>query len=233
MFPERRSLESGYEVCHKLGGSVSNPLDKTENDLLTQLGDQFYGVCEAAAQSGKTLWIGIKREEESEKWAVNLKNWIISKINSFSLQDIKSGERISYQNFKEGNGGGASNCVYMLTRSASSTGKWGSAVCSDQSPRRVCTVCEFYTKKTKFNLRGLCQDSRHDRTFTLESDGLSKPIFKGLSTSMIIWNDSASYWHLDHLRYSAEGFLPDETRKDYPIGNTIIRIQQNIRITYF
>ena len=84
-------------------------------------------------------------------------------------------------------------------------------------------------KKTKFNLRGLCQDSRHDRTFTLESDGLSKPIFKGLSTSMIIWNDSASYWHLDHLRYSAEGFLPDETRKDYPIGNTIIRIQQNIR----
>ena len=121
----------------------------------------------------------------------------------------------------------------MLTRSASSTGKWGSAVCSDQSPRRVCTVCEFYTKKTKFNLRGLCQDSRHDRTFTLESDGLSKPIFKGLSTSMIIWNDSASYWHLDHLRYSAEGFLPDETRKDYPIGNTVIRIQQNIRITYF
>ena len=85
MFPERRSLESGYEVCHKLGGSVSNPLDKTENDLLTQLGDQFYGVCEAAAQSGKTLWIGIKREEESEKWAVNLKNWIISKISSFSL----------------------------------------------------------------------------------------------------------------------------------------------------
>ena len=106
----------------------------------------------------------------------------------------------------------------MLTRSASSTGKWGSAVCSDQSPRRVCTVCEFYTKKTKFNLRGLCQDSRHDRTFTLESDGLSKPIFKGLSTSMIIWNDSASYWHLDHLRYSAEGFLFDETRKEYPIG---------------
>ena len=71
MFPERRSLESGYEVCHKLGGSVSNPLDKTENDLLTQLGDQFYDVCEAKEQSGKTLWIGIQRDE-AEKWAVSL-----------------------------------------------------------------------------------------------------------------------------------------------------------------
>ena len=70
MFPERRSLESGFEVCHKLGGSVSNPLDKTENDLLTQLGDKFYGVCDAAAQSGKTLWIGIQRDS-SEKWAVS------------------------------------------------------------------------------------------------------------------------------------------------------------------
>ena len=69
MFPERRSLESGFEVCHKLGGSVSNPLDKTENDLLTQLGDKFYDVCEADAQSGKTLWIGIQRDS-SEKWAV-------------------------------------------------------------------------------------------------------------------------------------------------------------------
>ena len=85
MFPERRSLESGYEVCHKLGGSVSNPLDKTENDLLTQLGDQFYGVCEAAAQSGKTLWIGIKREEESEKWAVKDIIWFQNQSRKWQL----------------------------------------------------------------------------------------------------------------------------------------------------
>ena len=80
MFPERRSLESGYEVCHKLGGSVSNPLDKTENDLLTQLGDQFYDVCEAKEQSGKTLWIGIQRDE-AEKWAVSL--YVLLCIQSF------------------------------------------------------------------------------------------------------------------------------------------------------
>ena len=53
-----------------LGGSVSNPLEKSENDLLLQLGDKFYEVCEAGAQSGKTLWIGIERDENG-KWAVS------------------------------------------------------------------------------------------------------------------------------------------------------------------
>merc|ERR1711971_230328 len=106
----------------------------------------------------------------------------------------------------------------MLTGTGSNEGKWGSAQCSDQSPRRVCTVCEFYTKKTLFTLRGLCENSRHDRSFTFETNGIEKPIFKGLSTSLIIWNSNKSQWHLDHLRYSAEGFLNDETRKEYPIG---------------
>ena len=49
---------------------MSNPLEKSENDLLLQLGDQFYEVCEAGAQSGKTLWIGIERGEDG-KWAVS------------------------------------------------------------------------------------------------------------------------------------------------------------------
>ena len=53
--------------------------------------------------------------------------------------------------------------------------------------RRVCTVCEFNTKKTKFTLRGLCHDSRHDRIYVLEKDGQNKPFFKGLSTSIIKW----------------------------------------------
>ena len=53
--------------------------------------------------------------------------------------------------------------------------------------RRVCTVCEFNTKKTTFSLRGLCHDSRHDRIYVLEKDGQNKPFFKGLSTSIIKW----------------------------------------------
>lgn len=211
MLPERRSLESGSEVCHVLGGSVATPLDKTENDLVKAFGVQFYNVCEAASQSGKTLWIGIEKDAE-DKWI-----------------DIRTKERLSYQNFKEGHGKGNTNCVYMLVKTGSSSdGQWGSAVCSDQSPRRVCTTCEFHSKKSKFTLRGLCDNSRHDRVFTLESDGVKKPFFKGLSTSIIKWNETASHWHLDHLRYAAEGFLPDETLKEYPIGRKSWKIDDRL-----
>ena len=44
-----------------LGGSVSIPLDKSENDKIQEIGDNFYQTCEANEQSGKTLWIGIER----------------------------------------------------------------------------------------------------------------------------------------------------------------------------
>ena len=35
---------------------------------------------------------------------------------------------------------------------------------------------------------------------------------------IILQDQSSSQWHLDHLRYKTEGFLFDETQKDYPIG---------------
>ena len=64
------------------------------------------------------------------------------------------------------------------------------ALTLDEILRRVCTLCEFNTKKTTFSLRGLCSESRHDRRFILESNELKKPFFKGLSTSIIVWVSS-------------------------------------------
>ena len=49
---------------------MANPLDKSENDALLQIGEDYYEVCEADAQSGKTLWIGIARDDKG-KWAVS------------------------------------------------------------------------------------------------------------------------------------------------------------------
>ena len=69
MLPERRSLESGYEVCKKMGGSVSTPMSMQENEFITSIGDSFYDVCEAKSQSGKTMWIGIQRNSVGN-WTV-------------------------------------------------------------------------------------------------------------------------------------------------------------------
>ena len=97
-----------------------------------------------------------------------------------------------YSNWKAGHGEG--NCSYIITGSINDTddlsnGLWGSTeTCYDQSPRRVCTVCEFHGRtKNWYNLRGLCSESRHDKKFTLESDSTAKPFLKGLSTSIIKW----------------------------------------------
>ena len=58
------------------GGSVSTPLNSIENDAITKIGDEFYEVCEAKSQSGKTLWIGIQRDNEG--------NWTVSRIGTKS-----------------------------------------------------------------------------------------------------------------------------------------------------
>ena len=99
MLPERRSLESGHEICFKLGGSISTPLDEMENKKITKFGEEFYDVCQAKSQSGKTLWIGIERNSNGD-WT-----------------KIRGKDLVQYSNFREGQGGGSSNCVYLLTGS--------------------------------------------------------------------------------------------------------------------
>ena len=50
---------------------MSLPLEKAENNKVQALGDSFYEKCEANEQSGKTLWIGIERDQDF-KWAVRI-----------------------------------------------------------------------------------------------------------------------------------------------------------------
>ncbi len=38
-----------------------------------------------------------------------------------------------------------------------------------------------------YNMRGLCNDSKHDREYTLEVGDDMRPYFKGLSNSVITW----------------------------------------------
>ena len=72
MLPERRSLESAISTCQVMGGRVATPSDREENDLIQEIGNRYYNTCEANEQSGKTLWIGIQRNEDFE--------WVVSNI---------------------------------------------------------------------------------------------------------------------------------------------------------
>ena len=138
MLPERRSLESAISTCLVMGGRVATPSDREENDLIQDIGNRYYDTCEANEQSGKTLWIGIKRNEDFE--------WVVSRIKvEFSIafskeililsKDVETRAALDYSHFKSSHGVGNTNCAFMLTNTGRSSGKWGSALCSDQSPR--------------------------------------------------------------------------------------------------
>ena len=55
--------------------------------------------------------------------------------------------------------------------------------------RTFCVMCEFRKQDIKYYLRGLCDESRHDRVYYLHQDfeDIQRPIFKGESSSIIIW----------------------------------------------
>ena len=57
MLPERRSLESGQFACEIMGGSVSFPLDKAENNAISQIGDDvsFFTIFQRKIQICRVL----------------------------------------------------------------------------------------------------------------------------------------------------------------------------------
>ena len=49
-------------------------MDASENQLYTQIAEQYYVTCEAAEQSGKTAWIGIEPDMtvKPQRWKVRI-----------------------------------------------------------------------------------------------------------------------------------------------------------------
>ena len=88
--------------------------------------------------------------------------------------------------------------------------------------RRLCAVCQM-NSKIKYFLRGLCHESKHDRVFFLEkSKDENKgqmPYFKGLSSSIMSYDEENRTWILKHLRYKdVIGYLADDSVDGTPIG---------------
>ena len=81
--------------------------------------------------------------------------------------------------------------------------------------RRLCSVCQM-NSQVKYSLRGLCQESKHDRVFFFEKsdENGSMPYFKGISSSILTYNQSN--WILTHLRYKSHGYLANDSI--LPIG---------------
>ena len=67
-----RSWYSLKLIILSLGGKVTVPMDDSENKLLTRLAEEYYITCDAEAQSGKTVWVGIVPDIKIKgRWVVS------------------------------------------------------------------------------------------------------------------------------------------------------------------
>lgn len=87
-FPEWRSFNEANELCTVLGilsflnqtikssncifagGKLIAPQNKKENDLVASIASKFNYTCKANEQGGKTMWIGVKPDDQGI-WRVN------------------------------------------------------------------------------------------------------------------------------------------------------------------
>jgi len=206
MFPELRSNVYADEHCSSLGGSLVVPRNEKENLEVVDIAEDYYQVCKAKQNSGKTIWLGVKAEEGSNDWKTT------------------NGTSVSYFNWKDNAFG---NCAYLFTKTGvGNKGKWGDAICSINSVLNLCTLCEFNEPIVEYFILGLCQANTLDRMYTLEyglgaQDGVKRPFLQGRMNTNIKYNITSKRWELRHLHSPNYALLTDKraTGPDtYPIG---------------
>ena len=62
-----------------LGAKVTVPMDDSENKMLTRLAEEYYVTCDAEAQSGKTVGVGILPDK------VIKGRWVVSYLNNLLI----------------------------------------------------------------------------------------------------------------------------------------------------
>ncbi len=193
MIPQQQSVTFSKGICRKLGGQLVLPKTSEENALITEITRPYHKVCDVEGEGGKASWLRLVPDGRG-RW----NDPITRKAPQFS-------------NWRKGKQGETDdNCAFILAGDQDVNTKWSSTTCNEQSPRTLCTMCQFRSSSNRFQLRGLCADSKHDTIYYFERVPGQMPMFKGLSSSLIQWNESRRVWTLVHLRYDTPGYLTED-----------------------
>ena len=188
IIPQQQSLNFSGKICEKLGGLTILPKTAYENSLILNITLPYHDICKVQDEGGKITWLRLRSNENG--------GWI----------DPKTKNKPLYNNWKKGKHVESDdNCAFLVEN-----GKWSSTTCNEQSPRTLCTMCQFPKSYNIYSLRGLCAESKHDSVYFLERTAGQMPFFKGLSSSVIRWNQELQTWKLTHLRYNSTGMLAED-----------------------
>lgn len=156
-------------LCQRLNATVAVPASSLENQLLLNELLPFKDVCDGTGHW--KAWLGITDAQEEGTW-----------------RELHSNQEVNYSNFPDDGAGGSAvlNCAALKT-----DGFWAFQECS----LKRCTACRLDRLK-RLRLRGLCFDDQLEAQFRLAGYQDGRPLFRGFTNKVILWDKAAGRWTL-------------------------------------
>ncbi|XP_053634161.1 uncharacterized protein [Cherax quadricarinatus] len=195
LLPERKTFSEALVSCQMFTGGLAVPKDSEENKRIF---DEFIKFNDKCIQGWASLyWLGLKSNLSEKVWLYIDDNTPLRWGSWLEAWNIPSKQYPCAT-------GAAINFPYL----------WYSADCSTLT----CPLCTF-TMPPTLRLRGLCRESKFDRTYTLHGYHNGRPVFEGYFFSRILWGNDT--WVLESRREEdVEARMVEKRPKGYPTGLT-------------
>ncbi|XP_045615469.1 uncharacterized protein [Procambarus clarkii] len=193
LLPERQIFSEALVSCKNFAGSLAVPRDSEENKWVF---DEFIKFNDQCIQGWASLyWLGLKSNLSEKTWVL-IEDDTPLKWGSWLEAWSTPSEQYPCAT------GAAINFPY----------RWYCADCKTLT----CPLCTFTTPPT-LRLRGLCRESKFDRTYTLHGYQNGRPVFEGYFFSRIVWGNNT--WVLESRREEdVEARMVEKRPKGYPVG---------------
>lgn len=202
MLPEEVNLNTSIMLCQRLNATIAVPTSSRENQIL--LGEllPFKDICDATGHW--KAWLGITDSQEEGIW-----------------RESHSNQEVTYTNFLDGGAGGSPvlNCAALKT-----DGFWDYQECV----LKRCTACRL-DRLRSLRLRGLCFDDPLEVQFRLAGYVNGRPLFRGFTNKVILWDKAGERWKLVNAETNATIMSSLSVPVDsYPFGKHRWEIDKDI-----
>ncbi|KAF2363425.1 Low-density lipoprotein (LDL) receptor class A repeat [Trinorchestia longiramus] len=173
VFPVRFGYEKAVSTCQKINGQIVVPKNALENRKLFELIEQKYPSCHQA-DDDIIAWIGAKK--------------MMTQNGTLKYRNLMTDEILTYTNvqYDAYSAKLQNECLFLEN---SPEGYWKQKNCLTRS----CLVCSF-EKRIVYRVRGRGDDSEIDRQFVINGTYNGRPMFIGLSGTII--RAANSTWEL-------------------------------------
>lgn len=210
LFPDKIDFNKAFSLCNHLLGHLVAPINKEEN---TKVYDTFSHFGTDCTNTWLTMyWLGVEPDVMSNSWNI-----------------IDSGSPITWNNFSF-NMTLTNGTKYLCAAMGDFNNPyvWFASPC-DLS---TCALCNF-TRPPTFTLRGMCKDTKFDKSYSLYGYHNGRPVLEGLYISRISWHKENGNWLLeipldeDEEEKGAQAIMLTTGPGGYPFGRNLWKVHND------